>query len=95
MDTIIFIQKEFGITTLSKKFIIIIFLLLSIFTFLFFINSNKNDNYSLKISAITKLPNISFSNDIFEPRIKEYEDDSTKFYFVPFEVSYLDFVYEK
>ena len=60
-----------------------------------FIHVNMSNNYSSKISLITKLPNISFSNNLYEPRIKEYRDFSSNIYPLTIPISYQDFVYEK
>ena len=49
-------------------------MILLFFFFLFFLNTSKKINYPSKISAITQLPSISFSNNIHENRIKEFEN---------------------
>lgn len=68
-------------------------------TFIFFIffhsKLNKNINYSSKISSITKLSNLSFSNNIYESKIKEENDFSNKIFPMNLQINYLDFVYEK
>ncbi len=71
-------------------------MLLSLFIFLIFIHSilNKNIDYSFKISAITKLSNIAYSNSIYELRIKENQDFSNNLHNMPLQIKYLDFIYE-
>ena len=56
---------------------------------------NERINYSVKISAITKLPNLSYSNNIYEPRINEYKDFSNRVFPMNLQITYKDFVYEK
>ncbi len=70
-------------------------MILLFFFFLFFINTSKEINYPYKISAITQLPSISFSNNIYENRIKEYKDFSDNIHPMNLQINYLDFVYEK
>jgi hypothetical protein len=90
-------MKGFIITTLSKKFITFILISLSFFTFLIFVhpNQNKKIDFSSKISAITNLPNIAYSNNIYEARIKENKDFSNEVFPMTIQINYLDFVYEK
>lgn len=90
-------QKELIITTLSKQFLLVIFLFLTIFLFFIFIFSNikTHINYSQKISSITKFSNFAYSNNIFETRIKEQNDFSRTLFLMPIQINYLDFIYEK
>jgi len=71
-------------------------LLLSLFIFLIFIHPilNKKIDYSFKISAITKLSNIAYSNSIYEVRIKDNQDFSNNLHNMPLQIKYLDFIYE-
>lgn len=71
-------------------------LLLSLFIFLIFIHPilNKEIDYSFKISAITKLSNIAYSNSIYEVRIKDNQDFSNNLHNMPLQIKYLDFIYE-
>ena len=89
-------KKEFLITTLSKKFIYFILLFLSLFIFLIFIHPDLNNkiNLSEKVSAITKLSNLAYSNNIYESRIKDNKDFSNKVHNIPLQIKYLDFTYE-
>ncbi|XPS48998.1 hypothetical protein ACN2C1_09810 [Aliarcobacter butzleri] len=56
---------------------------------------NNKTNYSSKITKITKNSNFAFSNNIFESRFKENENNNSNLVLVPLQISYLDFVYEK
>ncbi|PUE64932.1 hypothetical protein B0174_05330 [Arcobacter caeni] len=56
--------------------------------------SNKID-YATKITTISKLSNFSYSNNIYESRIKEQNDFSKKILFMNLQINYLDFIYEK
>ena len=44
---------------------------------------------------ISKLSNFSYSNNIYESRIKEQDDFSNKIHFINLQINYLDFIYEK
>ena len=70
---------------------------LSFFCFVIFIHPllNKNINFSSKISSITNLPNLAYSNNIYESRIKENKDFSNELYPMTIQINYLDFIYEK
>jgi hypothetical protein len=76
---------------------IFILIFLSFFSFLIFIHPhiNKNSDFSSKISAITNLPNLAYSNNIYESRIKENKDFSNELYPMTIQINYLDFIYEK
>ncbi len=52
-------------------------------------------NYSTKISSITKLPNLAFSNNIYEARFKEYKDFSNIIFPMNIQLTNQDFIYEK
>ena len=85
------------ITTLTKKSIFFITFFILSFIFLIFFHSkltNKID-YAIKISTISKLSNFSYSNNIYESRIKEQDDFSNKIHFINLQINYLDFIYEK
>ena len=71
--------------------------ILKLFSFLIFIHPhiNKNSDFSSKISAITNLPNLAYSNNIYESRIKENKDFSNELYPMTIQINYLDFIYEK
>lgn len=86
-----------NITSLSKKFILFMVFLSTVFIYLLFVYPNiyKKDTLSLEISAITQLPNLSYSNSQFEPRIKEYKDFSKESFEQKVQINYMDFVYEK
>jgi hypothetical protein len=56
---------------------------------------NNNLNFSTKISAITKQANLSYSNNIYEARIKEHKDSTNMLLPMHTQISYEDFVYEK
>jgi len=56
---------------------------------------NNNLNFSTKISAITKQVNLSYSNNIYEARIKENKDSTNMLFPMHTQISYEDFVYEK
>ncbi len=88
---------EFKINTLTIKYIIIISFFVSLFIFLTFFHAKNNDkiNYSVKISSITKLPNIAYSNNIYESRIPENKNFSNIIFPLNVQLSYRDFVYEK
>lgn len=77
--------------------IFFIITLLSIFCFFIFIHSNINkpNDFSSKISSITNLPNLAYSNNIYESRIKENKDYENKIYPMTIQINYLDFIYEK
>ena len=84
------------ISTLTKKFIIIISFFISLFIFLIFVHSKFNQiDYSTKISSIIKLPNLAFSNNIYEGRFKEYKDFSNIIFSMNIQLSNQDFIYEK
>ena len=74
--------------------IVFLFLLFIYFIFIYPIFYAKN-SYTKYISDITKLPNLSYGTSYYEPRIKEYEDFSYKFYPSQKKISYMDFIYEK
>lgn len=59
-----------------------------------FIYTKQKSDLTL-ISNLTKLPNISYSTSIYEPKIKEYKDFSNRFYINQKDINYMDFVYEK
>jgi hypothetical protein len=87
---------ELKISTLTKKFIIIISFFISLFIFLIFVHSKFNQiDYSTKISSIIKLPNLAFSNNIYESRFKEYKDFSNIIFSMNIQLSNQDFIYEK
>ena len=87
---------ELKISTLTRKFIIIISFFISLFIFLIFFHSKFNQiNYSTKISSITKLPNLAFSNNIYEARFKENKYFSNIIFPLNIQFSYQDFIYEK
>ncbi|KLD97506.1 hypothetical protein AF74_05660 [Aliarcobacter butzleri L349] len=59
---------------------------------------NNKTNYSSKITKITKITknsNFAFSNNIFESRFKENQNNNSNLVLIPLQISYLDFVYEK
>ena len=87
---------ELKISTLTKKFIITISLFISLFIFFILFQSKFNQiNYSTKISSITKLPNLAFSNNIYEARFKEYKDFSNIIFPMNIQLTNQDFIYEK
>jgi hypothetical protein len=51
--------------------------------------------YTKSISHITKLPGISYSVSVNEPRIREYKDYSYTSFPKQTQINYLDFIYEK
>lgn len=71
--------------------------ILSFFCFFVFVhvNVNKKNNFSSIISSITNLPNLAYSNNIYESRIKENQDFSNIIYPMTIQINYLDFIYEK
>ena len=88
---------EFPITILTKRFIFFITFFILTFIFFIFFHSKLNDkiDYSTKISNTSKLSSLSFSNNIYESRIKEQNDFSNKIFPMNLQINYLDFVYEK
>ena len=79
-------------------FLTLMLLFLSLSTLVFIYYSNKLNNkidYTTKISTISKLSNFSYSNNIYESRIKEQDDFSNKIHFINLQINYLDFIYEK
>ena len=76
---------------------IFILIFLSFFSFLIFIHPhiNKNSDFSSKISAITNLPNLAYSNNIYETRIQENKNFSNKIFPMNLQINDSDFVYEK
>ena len=56
---------------------------------------NNKIDFSTKISDITKLSNLSFSNSIYEPKIKQNKDFSNIIFPLNQQISYQDYVYAK
>ena len=86
-------MRQFG----TKKFIFFITFFILTFVFFVFFHSKLNNkiDYSTKVSTISKLSNLSFSNNIYDSKIKEQNDFSNKNFFINLQINYLDFVYEK
>ena len=70
-------------------------LFLTIFSLLIFASTYKNNNLTSKISSLTNLSTFAYSNNIFENRIFEYQDKKSELLFLPLQIHYLAFTYEK